>query len=71
MNKRIDRPMSEVYWMIKNLEKQVESIHERISESLGIAINCLDFGHADTERTMPDVEGALEMLRDIKRELEG
>ena len=65
-----DKKMPQIYETIKSLDEQIKEVHENLSHCVDLAIEYLDCS-ADTERTMPDVQSALEMLRDAQKELRG
>tara|TARA_R110000824_G_scaffold39711_11_gene119835 strand:+ start:10775 stop:10981 length:207 start_codon:yes stop_codon:yes gene_type:complete len=65
-----DKPMVLIYETIRSLDEQVEKVHTSVADSIESAIQYLDVS-ADTDRMMPDVQSALEMLRDAAKELRG
>jgi hypothetical protein len=63
-------PMRDIYESIRHLDKQVEKVHQNLDHCIGLAIQYLDCSE-DSDRTMPDVASALEMLREAEKELRG
>ena len=61
-------PTEDIHASLRDLDTQLGLMHGRVRESIEQAIEYLNCG-VETERTMPDVESALEMLQDAMKDL--